>query len=265
MAILQQTANGDVLASARLILPPGSLGSGLIGWWYPGGSEEQTLRNLAYAAFGDTQENSLVGSPTINPASISVSAANYMQTDVGDIQAGITIGLAAKLTTTVTGGSTGVALISCYGTDAAQGNASVGCGITCFLAGTSSGTKLQGFATFNNISAPTGVQPTADDQDLNSAYFLALLTVDGTTSPGPVKILNATSGASQFVNGTLPRLAQQTRKFSIGLRPSSPTLTGHADIAWCGIWNRLMTDPDEISSLQTVVRAAMAARGLTLP
>ncbi len=255
MATLITIAGADFSANSVGFIAP--VTSGLLGWWYLGGSVAQTQQDRAGIA-----DATLAGSPTIGDGYVSFggySSGQYLTTQVTEVDA-MTMIVVARSTEAAHTGTDLPMFVGNYGADAGNGGALIGSSIYISAGTVPAGTTRLGAGQNNNGTIQAQIATTFSTATATSWNMYAGTLADTsevTTTTGNARILyNLTTDQSNETSN-YPRVSHSVNKMRIGAGYSS-SFTGSCDVAMAAFYSGVLT-PTQLETIYQAVKTRLAA------
>lgn len=253
MAGLLQTITGaDFSAHSAGYLPP--VATGLLGWWFLGGSVAETQQDRAGIA-----NAVLAGSPTVNNGYVSFggyAAGQWLETAVMETD-DITLLTVARSADTFVDGTHKPMFLGNYGSDSGSGGALIGASI--YIDGGTPPAGTLRFATGQNNSGTytAHTSTTFSTTNVTTWNFYAGKAAQA-GGAGSKKLINSTTDQSNAAVPTYPRRSNTVRPFRIGAGHNS-SFGGICDVAFAALYNRVLSD-EEIETIYQAVKTRLAAK-----
>lgn len=232
--------------------------TGLKGWWYLGGTQELSERNLAFNG-----NASLVGSPTIEDGYVSFagySSGQWMQTTLGET-ASDTLLVVMRSSDTFASGATRPAPIGNWSADPGNSNTVHGSTILVLSTVGAPSAQLVGAQSHDvtgTLTAHLSGQITV--ADLSGWKFLAKSFNDTTNEKVFRNVTNAQSTSSSTTN---TRELHTTSTHRIGGGYTS-SYSGACDVAFAAIYDAGLTTGQIDDIYDFVARFLLDRRGITI-
>lgn len=255
MATLITIQGADFSANSVGFIAP--VTTGLLGWWWLGGSVAETRQDRAGIA-----NATLSGSPTIAAGYVSFggfSSGQYLTTNVTEVDA-MTLLVVARSTEGAHSSTDLPMFVSNYGTDAGKGGVPIGASIYVSAGTVPAGTIRLGAGQNNNGTVQGQINTTFSTSTATSWNFYAGTLADTsevTSTTGNARILyNMTTDQSNETSN-YPRVSHSANKMRIGAGYSS-SLSGSCDVAFAAFYSGVLTEA-QITTIYDSVKARLAA------
>lgn len=237
--------------SAGFIAP---VSSGLVGWFYLGGTVAETQQDRAAIA-----NATLAGSPTLHDGYVSFSgysSGQWLQTAIAETDE-ITLLTVAKSSDTFVDGTHKPMFLSNFGTDSGSGGALIGASLYIDGGTAPAGTLRLGGGQDTSGTYTAYVSTTFSTTDVSVWNFYAgkMLAAGGT---GSRSLINSTTDQSNSASPTVPRRSNTVRLFRVGAGFSS-SFSGSCDVAFAAVYSRALTDT-EIETIYQAVKTRLAGK-----
>lgn len=255
MATLITIAGADFSANSVGFIAP--VTTGLLGWWWLGGSVAETQQDRAGIA-----NATLAGSPTIGSGYVTFggySAGQYLTTAVTEVDA-MTLLVAARSTEAAHTGTDLPMFVSNYGADAGNGGINLGASIYVASGTVPAGTIRLAAGQNNNGTVQAQTNTTFSTATATSWNFYAGSLADTSevnTTTGNARVLYNSTTDQTNTSSNYPRVSHSVNKMRIGGGYSS-TFSGSCDVAFAAFYSGVLTDT-QIETIYQTVKARLAA------
>lgn len=255
MATLITIAGADFSANSVGFIAP--VTSGLLGWWYLGGSVAETQQDRAGIA-----DATLSGSPTIGDGYVSFggySSGQYLTTQISEVDA-MTLIVVARSTEAAHSGTDLPMFISNYGTDAGNGGTPLGASIYISAGTVPAGTIRLAAGQNNNGTIQTQTATTFSTSTSTSWNMYAGTLADTsevTSTTGNDRTLYNLTTDQTNSSSNYPRVVHSANKMRIGAGYSS-SFTGSCDVAMAALYSGVLTGT-QLETIYQAVKTRLAA------
>ena len=256
MTTILTIKDADFSANAIGFSPP--VTSGLIGWWYLGGTQALTEKDLSF-----TGNATLAGSPTIEDEYVSFGGAStgqYLQTTLAD-PVDISMLVVARTSATFGSAAQRPMYIGNYGADSGYSNTQHGAGIY-----TESGTAPSGVTRASQSHDITGTVTPSTSPALTIATLSSwnFMCSSYAQSGGAKRFRCITTAQSGTATQTATRVPHTTNKLRIGASFNSSVFGGACDVAFAAVYNVALTTNQEDAIYEFVARFMLDRRSITI-